>query len=104
MLINAIEFAKVASAIQTIEGYTAGKEIAMKRISATKTDGKHLTRFLIERESKYIPFIEAIRRAELGEIDAVVVQTASGGKYLRARADGVNENNFGSIAEVEDES
>ena len=102
--LNATEFLKVVSAIEKIEGYTAGKEMAVKGVLATKTDGKHLTRFLIEGESIYIPVAEAIRRAELGEIGAVVVRTASGGKYLRARADGVNENNFSSIAEIDVES
>ena len=102
--LNSTEFVKVVSAIETIEGYAAGKEIAVKRVLATKTDRKKLTRFLIEGELTYISVADAIRRAELGEIAAIVVRTASGGKYLRARADGVNENNFGSIAEIYDES
>ena len=102
--LSEIEFTGVVSAIEPIEGYTVGKEMATKGVIATKTNGNHLTRFLIEGEASYIPLIEALRRAELGAKDAVVVQAASGRKYPRARADEVNQNNFGSIAGLDDET
>lgn len=102
--LSEVEFTSVVGAIETIEGYTVGTEVAIKGVVATKTNGNHLTRFLIKSETSYIPLPEAIRRAELGEIDAVVVLAASGRKYLRARADEVNQNNFCSIAELDDET
>lgn len=100
--LTAVEFAWVVGAIETIEGYVVGTETAIRRISAVRTDGDRLVRFLIEGESRYLSLAAAIRLADAGAIDAVVVRPSSGQPYLRSRADGTHANNFGAMAERDD--
>ena len=99
--LTSAEFSQVVRAIETIEGYVAGTESTIRRIVAAITDGSRLIRFLIEGDSNYISLAAAIRMVDAGVIDAVAVRPASGGAYLRSRADGTDANNFGSIAERE---
>ena len=96
------EFSQVVSAIETIEGYVVGNESVIRRISAVKTDGNRLVKFLVEGDSRYIPLSVAIRLADAGAIDAVVVRPSSGSAYLRSRADGNHANNFSALAERDD--
>ena len=89
----------VASAIETIEGYVVGTESVVRRISAVRSDGDRLISFLLDGDTRFIALEAAIRLANAGVIDAVVVRPSTGRAYLRSRADGAQANNLGVIAE-----
>lgn len=93
------ELRQVASAIETIEGYVVGTESVVRRISAVRSDGDRLIGFLLHGDSGFISLEAAIRLANAGVIDAVVVRPSSGRAYLRSRVDGAQANNFSVIAE-----
>lgn len=99
--LNDVEFQSVINAIQVIEGYAKGTEKSVRKVIGVKTNGKHLTAFLIEGHAAYISKSDAINLADEEEIDAVVVRPAGGEAYLRASADGLPGNNFNAIAHAE---
>lgn len=95
------ELDRVIRAIQQIEGYIVGTEKPVRKVIGTKTNGRHLSAFLIEGDAAYISKSIAIRLADNGEIDAVVVRSMGGEVYLRATADAAPGNNFNAIARIE---
>lgn len=97
--LTAGELRLVASAIETIEGYAVGTESVVRRISAVRSDGDRLISFMMDGDSGFISLAAAIRLANAGVIDAVVVRPSSGRAYLRSRADGAQANNFGVMSE-----
>lgn len=52
----------------------------------------------LEGNSKFTPIDTAIRMAEAGKVDAVVVSPKSGKKHLRSRPDGQKKNNLDELA------
>ena len=99
--LKSTEFESIVGAIQTIEGYVAGTEKPVRKVIGAQTDGKRLIAFLIKGDSSHISASAAVRLASNGEIDAVVVRPSQGDAYLRARADGVDGNNFSAIAHAQ---
>lgn len=102
--LNPEELAAVVSAIQTIEGYKIGTEIAVKIVTSAVSKNGRLTEFQIQGGSTYISLSEAIELARSGQIDAVVVRMTNGQEYLRAKPDKTDSNNFSSLADQPSET
>jgi len=69
-----------------------------KIVDAIADSEGNITGVKLEGNQNFTPLETAIRMAEQGKIDAVVVNTEKGGKYLRTRPDDETQNNLGTLA------
>lgn len=72
----------------------SGKKI----IDAQNYSNGNVSAVKLEGNSTFTPIGTAIKMAEDGKIDAVVVNPKSGKKYIRSKPDGKKKNNLDELA------
>lgn len=71
-----------------------------KKIVDAKNDSNgNVNAVRLEGNSSFTPLATAIKMAEKGQVDAVVVNPKSGKKHLRAKPDGKKKNNLDQLAD-----
>lgn len=71
-----------------------------KKIVDAKNDSNgNVNAVKLEGNSSFTPLDTAIKMAEKGQIDAVVVNSKSGKKHLRTKPDGKKKNNLDQLAD-----
>ena len=70
-----------------------------KKIIDAKNDSNgNVSAVKLEGNSSFTPINTAIKMAEEGKVDAVVVNPKSGAKHLRSKPDGKKKNNLDELA------
>jgi hypothetical protein len=77
-----------------MESNMSGKKI----IDAKNDSDGNVNAVKLEGNSSYTPINTAIKMAENGQVDAVVVKPKDGKKHLRSKPDGKKKNNLDELA------
>lgn len=72
----------------------SGKKI----VDAQNDENGNVNAVKLEGNSTFTPIDTAIKMAENGKVDAVVVNPKSGKKHLRSKPDGKKKNNLDELA------
>lgn len=73
--------------------------LEQKKIVDAKNDSNgNVSAVKLEGNSTYTPIDIAIKMAEIGKVDAVVVNPKNGRKHLRSKPDGKKKNNLDQLA------
>ena len=73
--------------------------MAGKKIVDAKNDSDgNVSAVKFKGNSNFTPIDTAIKMAEKGQVDAVVVKPKTGNKHLRSRPDGKKKNNLDELA------
>lgn len=69
-----------------------------KIIDAKNDENGNVSSVMLEGNSTYTPIDTAIKMAEQGKVDAVVVNSKTGKKHIRSKPDGKKKNNLDELA------